>query len=324
MTYRGRGAVFSKRCGFSGWVGGLVLGVLSCGCGKSAGPLAEAAPATPVTAPTGPLSAEEVTEYLLAVINRDRAEHDLDPVQLDQTASRAAERHVRDMTIHGFTGHWGTDGSVPEQRYTEAGGVHMVQENAACFFDGELRELDPQPVFNADDVAKIQKAFMDEVPPNDGHRRNILKPWHTHVGLAVAKPAGIPQACLVQEFIDAYGEYEALPAKAKVGKMVRVAGSVKPPVTFGAIGVGRIEAAKSIPVSKLLETGSYPIPDPQILYAPEGYETPKPVKVDGNQFEIEVPLSVQNQPGRYEVSVWGKYPGAEAFVMVSLRTIDVR
>jgi hypothetical protein len=59
------------------------------------------------------------------------------------------------------------------------------------------------------------------------------------------------------------------------------------------------------------------------MYFPAGYKTPKPVDVKGSHFSIEVPLSDKGKKGRYEVSVWGSYPGDSAFVMVSLRVVDV-
>ena len=53
-------------------------------------------------------------KFMLSLINRDRAKAGLSPVVLDDAASRAGLRHAQDMTTKGFTGHVGTDGSVPE------------------------------------------------------------------------------------------------------------------------------------------------------------------------------------------------------------------
>ena len=47
-------------------------------------------------------------------------------------------------------------------------------------------------------------------------------------------------------------------------------------------------------------------------------------ELDGKRFSLELDLKHPAGPGRYQVSVWGRYPGDKAFVMVSLRTIDVR
>ena len=294
------------------------------GCKPQSGSAGGGKAAAPVERPTGPLTLKEAQEYVLALVNQDRAEHDLEPVRWDDTLAKAGERHARDMASHGFTAHWGTDGSVPEQRYSEAGGQHMPQENAACFFDAETRELDPDPRFDPLELEKIESAFINEKPPHDGHRQNILKPVHNLFGVGLAKPVGVAQLCMAQEFADAYGAYEPLPETAKIGQKVTIAGEVHPPVQFGGVGVGRIDLPKPTPAQQLNTTSTYRVPDASVLYFPKGFKTPKPVEVEGNRFSIEVPLNVQGRPGRYQVSVWGKYPGSDDLVMVSLRTVIVK
>lgn len=299
---------------------GVLVAALSigAGCGKST--------VTPSFSerPKGPLSLDDARRYMLDLVNRDRAEAGLSPVEMDEVATKAAQRHAEDMAAHGFTAHWGSDGSIPEQRYTEAGGVHMVQENAACFFDGVPRQLDPNAMFDVAELEKLQRSFMNEVPPNDGHKLNILKPVHNRLGVGLAQPLNVNQPCLAQEFVDQYGEYGALPSEARRGQTVKVSGEVFEPVEFGGVGLARVEPAKPLGAEHLNSTSVYRIPEPKILYFPKGFKTPKPVKVDGRSFEIEIPLDIDAKPGRYEVSIWGKYPGADALVMVSLRTIDVR
>ncbi len=267
---------------------------------------------------------DDARRYVLALVNRDRAAEGLSPVELDTAASQAGQQHVDDMAGHGFTAHWGTDGSVPEQRYTEAGGTDMVQENAACFFDGQKRELDPDPVFDPVALEKIEAAFMSEVPPNDGHRKNILKPVHNRLGVGLAKPTNVDQPCMAQEFVDDYGNYGELPRQAPVGKQVEVSGEIDKPVEFGGVGIARVAPAAPMTAAQLNQTSIYAVPEPYVLFFPAGFKTPKPVSVKGNHFSIDVALDEHHRAGRYEVSVWGKYPGSDALVMVSLRTVTVR
>ena len=166
---------------------------------------------------------------------------------------------------------------------------------------------------------------MGEEPPHDGHRTNILKATHTGLGIGLAQPEGLAQPCMAQEFVDARGDYEALPSKARVGQRVRIAGELAEPVQFGGVGVSRIEPRRALSPQHLNGTSSYPIPAPYQTYFPEGYQTPKPVQLVGRRFSIEVPLSDHAKPGRYGVSVWGIYPDSgEKLVMVSLRVVDVR
>jgi hypothetical protein len=74
----------------------------------------------------------------------------------------------------------------------------------------------------------------------------------------------------------------------------------------------------------LNRTSTYRISDPYAIYFPRGLKTPKPVELVGSRFSIDLVLSDRGRPGRYEVSVWGRYPGSEALEMVSLRTVLVR
>ncbi len=296
---------------FGRWVPCAVA--LLAGCGRGPVELPKA---------TGPMNLEQAKDYVLALVNRDRAREGLEPVERDEVAERAAQRHAEDMSAHGFTAHWGTDGSVPEQRYSEAGGVHMVQENSACFFDGVARKLDPNPTFMAQELEKVELAFVGEVPPNDGHRRNILKGSHTHLGVGLAKPEGIEQPCMAQEFVDQYGDYDPIPAHAAVGQSIRVSGEVFEPLEFGGIGLAKQALPRPMSPSELNQTSVYPIPEPDVVYFPKGYQTPKEVHLDGARFDIE--LELDRGPGLYEISVWAKFPDSgEALGTSSIRTLRV-
>ncbi len=261
-------------------------------------------------------------QFVLSLVNRDRAKAGLSPVSLDEAASKAGLRHARDMASNGFTGHIGSDGSPPEQRYTQSGGVHFVQENAACLFDGKPRKLEASPRFDPTKLAELHEMFMNEVPPNDGHRRNILKPLHNRVGIGLAQPAGVNQPCLAQEFVDQYGDYTALPQQAKPNAALRIAGSVSEPLTFGGVGVGRTDLPRPKRIEELGGARGYLIPAPDTLYYPPGFKSPKPVQLSGKNFSID--LGLGGQPGQYAISIWAKTKGSNKLFMISLRTITVQ
>jgi hypothetical protein len=166
--------------------------------------------------------------------------------------------------------------------------------------------------------------FMDEVPPNDGHRKNILKKNHHRVGIGLAQPAAVNQPCLAQEFVDDWGDYSALPASAPRSVSLHIAGELREPLRFGGIGIGRIDLPQPKTAEELNATSSYRIPEPETLYFPAGFKTPKQVQVDGQSFSIDVGLGNKPRAGRYEVSVWGKEQKSNELFMVSLRTIVVK
>ena len=297
----------------------------SSGSGASVGQRNVSDKALPALPPKAPMTLDQARRYMLTLVNRDRAEHGLSPVVMDDVASRAGQRHAEDMARVGYTAHWGSDGSVPEQRYSEAGGTDFVQENAGCLADGKLRKLEVAPRFTAAELERVESAFMDEKPPRDGHRKNILKASHTGFGVGVAKPSGTGLACVSQEFVDDYGDYDALPKSARAGDMLSIAGDVKGPVVFGGVGIGRIDREAPLSAAYLNTTYTYAVPSPSELYFPKGFVTKKPVEVSGKHFRIEVPLGKPGQAGRYEVSIWAKFAGAgQRLEMVSLRVIDVR
>ena len=253
----------------------------------------------------------------------------LAPVTLEEGPGQAAgQAHAEDMAKNGYLGHWGTDGSVPEERLTRAGGADFDMENALCFTDEKQRTLDPKPTIAKSEVEKAESMFFNEKPPNDGHRQNILKPFHKRVGIGVSQPKStateIAVPCFSQEFLDPYGSYQSIPKEMKVGATLHVAGEIQSPAKFAGVGLARIDAPKPISVAELNTRRSYPIPQPYQMYWPPGFKTPIPIKVTGNAFSIDVPVSDGGKPGLYEVSIWANVPGASDLVMVSLRTILVR
>jgi len=265
---------------------------------------------------------------MVQLINRDRAAQKLPPVELDEGAPTVAgQRHAEDMARLGYLGHWGSDGSVPEQRHTEAGGADMVLENALCFTDETKRSIDANPRIDPKQVERAESLFFDELPPNDGHRKNILKPWHTKVGIGVAqstetaKELAVP--CFTQEFTDNYGTYAPLPKSAKAGATVHVEATLSSRARPTGVGVARVALPKPISASELNKRRSYPVPKPYQMYWGPGFVSPIPVKIEDKKLSIDIPLNDKGQPGLYEVSVWGKLEGREEQVMLSLRTIRV-
>src|ERR1019366_6683750 len=287
------------------------------------------APPAPASPPKGLLTIAEARAYMVRLINRDRAGAGLSPVSLDDgVATRAGQAHAQDMAVHGYLGHWGTDGSVPEQRYTEAGGTDMVLENASCFTDEQPRTLDRNALVDVKNVDQAEDMFFHEVPPNDGHRKNILKPWHKRVGIGVAQPqptpAEIPVPCFAQEFVDPYGTYVAVPASMRVGDTLHVEGAITAPATFAGVGLARVEGPKPGSVAELNRRRSYPVPAPYQMFWPPGFQKPIPVQVGGGRFSVNLPLSDGGRSGMYELSVWASVPGTRDLTMVSLRTIQAR
>lgn len=292
----------------------------------SARPTAVASTTSAPTPPTGPLTLEQARRYMVELINRDRATEHLPPVALDEgAASRAGQAHADDMARLGFLGHWGSDGSVPEQRMTAAGGADVDFENAYCVTDEKRRPLDPSPRFSPADIERAEAMFFGEKPPNDGHRKTILGKWRKRVGIGIAMPRPVGNEilvpCISQEFVDSFGTYDALPTSVKGGAPLHVAGSLSSDVKIGAVGIARLEDPKPLPVSELNQRRNYPQPTPSEMFWPHGFRTRIELVTSGQSFSIDVPMP--RARGLYEVSVWAQHPGDKSFSAVSLRTIRV-
>lgn len=277
---------------------------------------------------TGRLSLEAARRYMLELVNRDRRGEGLAPVVLDSgPAARAGQRHADDMARLGFLGHWGSDGSVPEQRHSEEGGADMVLENALCVVDERPRALDEAPTIAREEIERAESMFFNETPPNDGHRRNILGKWHTRVGIGIAqaapRPGELPVPCFAQEFVDGYGTYAPLPSEAKVGAVVSVSGTLERGAQPTGVGVARVEAPRPLSVGALNARRSYAVPAPYQMYWGKGFVTPREVRIDGGRFAVDVPLDDRREPGLYEISVWAKMPRERDHTLVSLRTVRV-
>jgi hypothetical protein len=268
---------------------------------------------------------------MVELINADRHVMGLPPVALDEgSATVAGQAHAEEMAAHAYLGHYGLDGSVPEQRLSEAGGEDMVLENASCFTDARSRSLDSDEHaarIDPREVEHTESMFFHEQPPNDGHRRNILKPWHTKVGIGVAQPRAtpteLPVPCFAQEFEDDYGTYTPIPKRAHVGDHLRVEGTLDAPAKPAGVGVARVALPTRLDEADANSRRAYTVPQPYEMYWTPGFITKIPVVVKGQHFAIDVPLDDHGKPGMYEISVWAKLPNVPDYQIVSLRTLRV-
>jgi uncharacterized protein YkwD len=108
------------------------------------------------------------------LINVVRAEHGLSPYAYDEMLARAAQLHGQDCLQRGSCSHTGSDGSNVKTRILRAG------YDAAGWAECIVYSSSPQEAVDW---------WMDEVPPNDAHRRTLLSTWVTEIGIAVVPTA---------------------------------------------------------------------------------------------------------------------------------------
>jgi len=129
--------------------------------GAAAAPLPTAAPAGPVAGWPG-----EVFQQINAI----RAAHGLYPLSYSTQLATAAQYHAQDCANRGWCSHTGSDGSSALTRILRAG--FPAVGTSECW----VQARNPQ---------QAVAWWMNEVPPNDPHRRTLLSTHLTHIGVGV-------------------------------------------------------------------------------------------------------------------------------------------
>src|SRR5258708_21766487 len=135
---------------------------------------------------------------MLRLINRDRKQFGLKPVELELRTSTLADAYCRTQIRNGTTGHFTLDGVAPYMRYSFGGGNDAVSENAAAWSAGY--NFDAKALYEM--MRSAQDSMMREVGPHDGHRKTILDPYATHLAIRLAWESG--EVRITQEFIRRY------------------------------------------------------------------------------------------------------------------------
>jgi uncharacterized protein YkwD len=249
---------------------------------------------------------KEIRKNVLEMINEERDVEKVPLVALDDLATEVATKHAVDLATNEFIGHWGSDGLKPYHRYSIAGGTHATEENVSAA-DGtwSAREKDLKQ-----DSAYLHVRMYQEKPPHDGHRRTILAPQHTHVGIGLAVQS--LRLRLVELFVAKYVEIKPIKREAKPGAQLSFSGKV----TRGDYLFNNIEVFyEPLPTRPELEwlrqPRSYALPKDSRVLRPR---VPPPFTyTDGTVGIVEVfadksfqtPVSLyKNKPGIYTIVVW--------------------
>ena len=274
---------------------------------------------------------------MLRMINRDRQRAGLRAVELDPDASAIADAYCNQQIRNRTSGHYTLDGLAPYMRYSFAGGNDGASENAAAWsanFAFSERAL-------LDMMRRSQEAMMGETAPHDGHRKTILDPHATHVGLGVAWEGG--EFRIAQEFVRRFVDWtRPLPRHAGIGERVMCSGRAKRGYDIDAITVHHEPFPQPLPASVANAIGSYSLPLERREYIPRlksiyrrspdgAIEEVRQEYTDGRRgdfqlsddgtFAFAVPFP--DGPGIYTVVVWVREHGARETIAASNVSIRV-
>lgn len=247
-------------------------------------------------------------QFMLDLVNADRAAAGLPSVAWDDTAAYAGQIHAEEMAAHGYLSHWDLEGNGPDYRYTHAGGLHAVQENVYSrvqrYEDGSA-----VPVTDWEAVIREAEAALMNSPE---HRRNILNPAHTHVGIGLAYNNTNGEFRVAQEFVGHYVLLDPLPKQIALGSRVRLSGQVLTSVNELLLNLAYEPFPTSLDITELNATSAFQSPA-------EIYDSLLIAVSPDGRFNESIILDYEGRPGRYHIRLWveteqGKIP-ATVFVL---------
>jgi TonB family protein len=275
------------------------------------------------------LTLPQAREYALFLINRDRATEGRKPVKLDEVACRVAQYHSDTTAKLQFNSHWHPDGKKPAQRYCDLGGFDCDAENShGCApKPGFLFRVPDNQQFTKSEIEFEEHGFFDEIPPKDGHRRNILNPARTHVGLGLTlielryqgKSKILRHVTSSQEFINRYAEnYFESARSLRRGVTYVFSGQLAPDARIHSAILCREDAPQPIPQNILQDQtepkfhGSVgPAVDVvlSVFPRPETHTPEARLYTQGQTFRCEITPGTNWQPGLYYLTLWAVISG---------------
>ncbi|MDZ7288499.1 MAG: CAP domain-containing protein [candidate division KSB1 bacterium] len=234
----------------------------------------------------------------LELVNKSRVAAGLQPVSFDILASRVANKHCREMVELGYVSHWNTRGEKPYHRYARAGGTAAIVENVFSKITSGKFDVSNERLC-LEFMNAGHNGFLNEKPPDDYHRRNILDPNHNAIGIGCY--LGAKRFSYAQEFLNHYLQVDEFPRHIQAGETI----------TFG----GQVLAEKLYPFLLLIYYEPWPEPvsvsylDSTTIY-PDGTENRylalfNQFRFDEENRRFEVTAAfTQAKPGWYYVRIY--------------------
>ncbi|GAA3648318.1 RNA polymerase sigma factor (sigma-70 family) [Lentzea atacamensis] len=144
-------------------------------------------PSTTTTTPTPePVRVVTPEERVLALINETRAAHGLPALKVDPALVVAADRHTRAMTANGCGLSHQCPGEKGLGERSTAAGVKWSSVGENVGMGGPVKDA-VDPISRM--ALNLTQSMIDEKPPNDGHRKNILSKSFSRIGIVVIRDA---------------------------------------------------------------------------------------------------------------------------------------
>jgi uncharacterized protein YkwD len=258
----------------------------------------------PESAPSDPVKAA-----VLARINQDREAAGRLPVAWDEGASRVADAFCRRQVLEATTGHFLTDGIPPYARTGFAGVFGAQAENSVSWVTTGHSFHE-----SAERLAILgHEGMMSEKPPADGHRRTILDPEATHVGVGYALEAGRFQ--MAQEFLTRGLERLVLSQRDPSRLVLRFEGRSREHSRLGFVTIAHEPPPARLTRAQASGRMTYSYPEASLAYVAEGSTG---MRVSGTDTQQKIRMSSNREfsfqfvPARPGLYTFVFYMGARA------------
>jgi uncharacterized protein YkwD len=154
---------------------------------------------------------DELVQRALHVINNDRERFGMPPVKL--STNQAAQIQAEDVFKNKQISHWMSTGEKPYMIYARYGGMGSVSQNVAIagFSKAQYDSCTTNVIYDCETIEpfstieelQYEMMYEDKECCNDGHRKNILNKYHTHVSIGIVYDQYY--LSLVQNFENNYG-----------------------------------------------------------------------------------------------------------------------
>lgn len=165
----------------------------------------------------------------LDVIAEVRLGQQLPPLHSDPFLERLGDAFCSKLLLENRQGHFTSDGIPPYLRYLLAGGRGFHKENVGSYETTGLLGVDELPEL----TRKLTSAMLQEQPPEDGHRRTLLDPLATHVGIGLAYSSH--RLVMSHEVVTQVGKIEQTETLCRPLSPLRLTGALPKPWRVAAV-----------------------------------------------------------------------------------------
>ncbi len=297
---------------FCRWVSALLLAGILCG---------RALPAAAVDL-NDPDNYRLAQDIMLRLINEARVKDGAARVGFDAQAAQAAKAHADDMLANDYFSHWGLDGRKPTRRWNLMGCYDSLAENI-YYKKGDLGDID-----------RLLEDAMTTLLNSPGHRKTMLNPDYTDVGIGFSMSPNGREVLVAQEFVTRLGGAYYCPLYARVGEQVELVGRFDSAIfKLEAVILGYEELPKARDRRWLAKTSEYreaetlfqaltPV-DSRLQF--NKLPTEPVVEIDsvGGYFKCTPRMDYKGKPGTYYLFVWLRARQADKPFLAAVATVEV-